>query len=675
MKGEDPRQDDPTERPAPEQGPQPTDPAAAAPIAEEGTRPTEPAPAAEAAAEDEGAPTPKPRRRDDERTSATEAAAAPGGKDAQANQQPPGGQQQPRNTPRRGPPNAALYVTDRWVEINDPHAPWWTRPDGIGIRLRLRELLDIAEAHREGATIDRPVSTLREEARVMLLWTYRFLKSRHKRTADQLHNALQAEREEPLPAYGLNYSIIEAAFRQLDKPDLMEALIAELAEQADGADDYEKLLALDEYIELLDAELAYDGHSTRWRHDVAVVASKAVRQDGADLKTAVTDAIAAAGQGWPKTVRFLVPVRVAVEAPDDAVSKLLEAELVYPRLEQWGAQIAAGTDFKLDDAAFEFEIEEVADLRAGAERANEWLEQELSVYRLQGGHLAPASAWLAVSSDGTTDVVERPPALEVTPDGLKQLEEVLNRDPTAEASQHDVVIADAYLQLAQARRSASGAALSDLWTVAEAVFAGAATEKSYLAGEVMAELLEYLYPLWLLDWMAKRLQALGLTKEGNDTDASWGLDQLDKHARQAFGASELDADPLLYVRSRAFGHWSATPRDGTIEKSERMRADLSAVSDRADRVAKRAYLVRNFYVHRAQPNRARALRATLPLFAEIVRVTLGYVASEDDRARAPITTAKLALMRIRQVAYDFETAREVGGGPLRSALGNDLRSD
>jgi len=92
-----------------------------------------------------------------------------------------------------------------------------------------------------------------------------------------------------------------------------------------------------------------------------------------------------------------------------------------------------------------------------------------------------------------------------------------------------------------------------------------------------------------------------------------------------------------------------------------MASELTAVRTRCERVAARAYLVRNFYVNRAQPNRATALKATLPVFAELVRVALGYIADDEIRAKVPITSAKLAMMRIRQVAFDFSEAER---GPL-----------
>ena len=576
----------------------------------------------------------------------------------------------PADSSSRRPPDARFYVTARWVELNDVDAPWWTRGQGVGLRLRLRELLDIAHARNEGATLDRAVSGLREEARVALLRDSRFLKNRRTEIAEQLETALAVEKSEPLPPYGLNYSTIDAAFRELDDPRLRTAIVDELCARAEDADDYRRLQALDEYVELLNAELAYDGHSAQWRHDVAARAMTGA-ESGADLSEAITSAIATESATWPRTIRFIVPVHERKPAEGDAVSQLLDEEDVRARLQSYLGGVPEDTGFQLLDSAFEFEIPNAADAPAAVHRANEWLEQELSLYRLQGGELEPADAWLAVHPDGNSSIEARPRPLSVLPEGMKRLATFLSKEPRGREPQ-DLLLADAILQLAQARRTASGAALSDLWTVIEAVFAGAANEPGYIAGEVMAELLEYLYPLALLEWMAGRLARLGVDQPAGTNAASWALARFDKKPGPTFAVSEGDADPLLYARARSFGHWSANRRDNS--PSERMAEELRAVSLRCSRVAARAYLVRNFHVHRAQPNRATALAVTLPIFAEIVRAALSYIARTDESAKAPITTAKLRLMRIRQVAWAFQTAREFGGGPLRDALGDDLKS-
>lgn len=573
----------------------------------------------------------------------------------------------------KGLPSGGGFAAARWEELNSPQAPWWARSQGIGIRLRLRELLDIAEARNEGATLEQPLIALRKEAFDALLLQSSFLRRRHGETAKQLRMALEKDRSDPMPPSGLNYSIVQAALAQLDEQQLRTELIGELSAQADSAKTYRHLEGVGELVELLDAELAYDGFSPARRRDIAAETVAGVRE-GAELTEAIEGAIGSAERGWPKKIGLLIPVRMLRKASGRAVTKLLDLEDVNERLTGWLGQASIEGGFSLGEShAFAFEIEDAVDMQAAVKRANEWLEEERALYALQGGELEPADKWLAVDSARKSESVNRPSPLWLLPRGLSRIDKRFDVDPAARqaAKGQNAVVDDALVQLAQARRGSDGAALSDLWTVIEAVFAGAANEPRYLAGEVMSELLQYLYPLALLTWAAKRLVEAGLERENDGlSDAAWALDQFEKNPGKAFAASHGDVDPLLYVRSVSFGKWSARP-DGP-EPSERMGEELDAVSKRCGRIAARAYLVRNFQVHRAQPQRANALAATLPVFAEMARIALGYIAQDDGAAELPITTAKLSLMKIRQVAFDFEAARRFGGAPLREALGADL---
>jgi hypothetical protein len=568
---------------------------------------------------------------------------------------------------------ARRYVVARWAELGDRDAPWWTLSQGIGIRLRLKELLDIARARNEGAALDRAVAILREEARAALLRESSFLAERHPPIAQQIRAAVEVEKTEPLPRGGLNFSIIEAAFEHLEGPELREAIIDELCARAGKAEDFPALAALDELIELLDAELAYDGYSAPWRYRVACDARDLVI-GGAELGEAIRNALRDRQAGWPKLVRILVPIDKKQTAAAGAVTALLDSQDVSQRLKVWleGAPVAEG--FELEDFAFNFDIDNAADVDAAVKRANEWLEKELALYSLQGGELEPAETWLMIDEAAKTQTVKRPRPLKLSPHGLDRHASELKRDPTSRepggsGSEGQGVMADALVQLAQARRGSDGVALSDIWTVIEAVFAGAATEPRHLAGEVMSELLEYLYPLALLDWLSVQLEAAGLKPaEGVRSGAAWALDQFEHNSAMVFEVIEAHGDPLAYVRAKSLGRWSGAPG----EASAHMTAELTGVSKRCARVATRAYLVRNFQVHRAQPQRATALAVTLPVFAEISRVALGYVAAATA-TRPPITTAKLAMMGIRQVASDFEQAKAHGAPPLRHALGADLR--
>jgi len=574
-------------------------------------------------------------------------------------------------------PSGKAYAVARWRELNEPDAPWWTRSQGIGIRLRLRELLDIGHAHSEGAAFKRSVDTIRAEACETLLHESSFLRRQYGNTAAQLGLVLEDQKSDPLAPGTPGYSTVEAALKQLDGSTLWQEIAADLGARAEEVQDERDLEALGELVELLDGELADEGFSPEWRYRVASTASKAVAADTA-LDVAIKESVAAARKGWPKPINVIVPVDKLRDAEKGAVTRLRDAKEVTEQLSTWLSGAPIGEEFELGEHAFTFELEKpAADLDAAVRRASEWLEQELALYKLQGGGLEPADEWLVVDKASAT-TVSRPKPLRLAPDGLKHFERWLTRDPTTRPGQNSeeegkAKLADAFAQLAQARHGSSGAALSDIWTVVEAVFAGAATEGRRLAGDVMAELLEYLYPLALLEWMGKRLQGAGLEREDDrQSNAAWALDQLDKNFEEAFKVAPGDTDPLLYVRRSSFGKWSGKERH--TSSSRRMGKELEAVSRRCERVAARAYLVRNFQVHRAQPHRATALAATLPVFAEMARVALGYVAENDLATESPVSAVKFRLMRIRQVAWDFKKAKKFGGGPLREALASDIQS-
>ena len=265
-------------------------------------------------------------------------------------------------------PQAKLYVAARWAELHDPDAPWWTRSQGIGLRLRLRELLDIADARNQNATVERPVTDMRQEALATLLRTQNYLKERHGETARALEHALDVERAESLPPQGITYSVIEAAMRQLDDTDLVAALTDELSRKAQCATTADKLLALDEYIELIDAELAYKRHSVQWRRDLARDIGERI-QAGGELQASITEAITTARSGWPEDLRFIIPVTEMRERREDAFSALADAGIVREQLKQWLEEVPEDSDFELTDTgAFDLSVGDAADKYAAIEQ-------------------------------------------------------------------------------------------------------------------------------------------------------------------------------------------------------------------------------------------------------------------------------------------------------------------
>jgi hypothetical protein len=562
-------------------------------------------------------------------------------------------------------PTGASYVAARWVELNDPASPWWTRSHGMGIRLRLKELLDMADAQSAGAALEDRVRETLEETEEALLEESPFLWKRYSPIAERLKTALGGGHLSPSSR---NYSIIQAALEELRDSNYPNAIIEELCLEASAGAGHKKLGKLDSLVELLDGEIAFEKHPVEWRFEVAKRCQAAV-DEAKSLKEAIEGALRDAKKGWPKTVRVLVPVRQVVKPPDGEISRLQDD--VGKQLQAWLRGRPVPDGFKLDELTLEFNIEEAADEFAAIRRASEWLEQERAFYALQGGELEALGPWLAIpEASGPLWLAEAPAPLRLLPDGV-ELGTIISIDPSTRPTKEDEdgsILPDAVIQLAQARRGSDGAALSDIWTVVEAVFGGSVNDRGYLASEAVSNLLEYLYPVALLDWMGRCLEREGLEKGKDLSYAGWALDEFGgANSAAAFAVAQSGKDPLLYVRSKTFGEWA--PSKG---EHEHLEAELDAVKKRCSHVCRRAYLVRNFHVHKAQPYRATALAATLPIFSEMTREALGHVAKQRFRDQSPLTVSETAAARIRQLASEFRSGRQFGAKPLRAAIGEDL---
>lgn len=565
--------------------------------------------------------------------------------------------------PRRPVPSGAFYVAARWGELTDEEAPWWARSAGLSIRLRISELLDMAEARQQGALIEESIVRLRKEALSTLVTKSDFLQDRFPAAAGQLRDALaDNDKNDQFVPGGRNYSALAAVLEALKPAELVAALIEELARRAENASDWKELAALDEYVELLDSELAFHGHSRTWRHEVAEAAAERLGA-GAVLRDALADALAQGAGSWPHDVAILFrAVRVDNRKVEELTGNFLTPKDIEEVLKDWPEVPSAD---HLDLGGFQYPVNDARDLRAAVERADEWLERQISIWRLQGGDVAIAEeAMYFDRSAGEVGLVDRPSPLRLVPDNIKQFEATMSQEPSQRDFGVPETLPDALVQLSQARTAAPGAALADLWTVAEAVFAGSAAEPRYDAGPVMAELAQFLYPLQLLEWLAGRFEVLGLGPTPSGTlEAVWAIEVVQHRGGELWPKLETDSDPLAYVRAKSFASWG---------QSQRMSEELEALAERGRRLSNRAYLVRNFSVHRAQPYRARALAVTLPVFAELLRDCLGYVAADTDNVKLPIRAAKVALLQVRACAEHFARERSsdhsANVSTLRTAL-------
>lgn len=563
-------------------------------------------------------------------------------------------------------PSGASYVIARWRELADVNTPWWARSSGVGIRMALRELLDMSRASQDGTLLEVTLSRLRDEARDILLAPKGVLAERYPLLAGQLRNALQT-RPAPnqfLPG-GRNHSTVKAALDYLDENHSLIAVLADvLGQRAPRANDWVKLAELDEVIMLLDDELAYAGYSRTWRTQVVDEVAQGLAS-GDELAVAIKDSIRHARSGWPHDIEWVFPVQRRVDRQQPLLSNnYQEEDLVTEVLLGW-PDLPEPTP-ELVDGAFVILVPECADLAAGRARAEDWLGRQVGLWQLQGGEVSVEDR--VMYHDRVTDTVgwlELRPPLPLLPPHLDKLEGALGGEPVSNAGDQLLIntLADAIVQLSQARSSTPGPALSDLWTVAEAVFGGHAAETSAGTAEVIADVAQFLYPVSLLQWFAKRFGDLSL--EGVQSSSSlpahvWALEVFEKHAAVLFKALEADpAQALVYVRAKAFAAWG---------DSGQMGEELDSLRRRIRRVADRAYLVRNLSVHAAQPHRARALAVTLPVFAAVLTACLGFVLEDEARTKDPLVSAQLAVMRIRGVAERYAREKPKTPDLLRECL-------
>lgn len=238
--------------------------------------------------------------------------------------------------PRRAVPSGSGYVAARWAELTDADAPWWARSSGLSVRLRIRELLDMAEARQQGALIEDSIIRLRREALSTLITKSELLKTRFPAAADQLRDALaDSDKSDQFVPAGRNYSSLYAVLTALDADTLVAALIDELAVRASAASDWKQLAALDEYVELLDSELAFSGHSRTWRHHVAQDVATRIA-GGDDLRDGLARAVADAEGSWPHDVVILFrATRVDDRKVEELTGNFMAPEDIEETLHDW----------------------------------------------------------------------------------------------------------------------------------------------------------------------------------------------------------------------------------------------------------------------------------------------------------------------------------------------------
>jgi hypothetical protein len=554
-------------------------------------------------------------------------------------------------------PDGSAYVLLRWEELAGGLCPWWANGHGIGLRLRLDELVAVARARHEGALDDRALKVLRSEARRTLERPRSFLARRYEDLAKQLTAAVSDERGHT-PG-GRTFGTVSAATLLLAEPPYRRAIYDELEHQAAKVKGWKDLLALDELVELMDAELMYLGHSRAWRTRAAA-RTRTELSKGKELAEALK--IGLAGAGETQTMEVVLGL-MDMRRPDD-IKVMIEThneDEVQHVIDGWGAEIPdEHRDYP--KGAMVVTVPRATDPEAAMDRALEWFAIQRSLWRLQGGDVTLRQTVLVYEGPPPrVHVLDRPKPMELMPVRIAAYQERLTQEQVEEAEPS--VLGDAFIQLVQARASIPGAAIADLWTVAEAVFSGVAAETGAGAAEVMAGLAQYLFTRDLLDWLGRAYRDLELGEPDlGQSDADWALELIATQTSDVLEGVRGDDHALTCLRTHQVLFW---------DTQQCLQEDLDRVHDRFSAVAARAYLVRNLVVHRGQPQRAKALAATLQPFAGLLRACLDYLAEvvvEEDSI--PVTEARVASLRVRLLADDYAGAVRRGRGPerLRAAI-------
>jgi hypothetical protein len=544
-----------------------------------------------------------------------------------------------------GTPLGVSYLMARWQELSGNQSRWWAQGAGLGIRLRIDELLKLSAAHQGGVIYASSVDRLREQAKENLGKTNSFLDERFGPLRELVAEALSKKRRDRSGLGSLwpgstSHAALTAGLAFLRSIDYLEAVTDELSHRALEADDLNKLEALDEVIELLDAELVADGHSRRWRREFYDQIGMKVN-GGAEIGDTILEKLGEKREMREFHVVMGLDDYREPEHPDVQLSYFNEATL---------HRLISGWESQPDSKYLEFaegglsHSVDAADCYAAGETAAETFDMWEAVWALQGGKLKQRGELLVYDSGTkTVEVLSIDEPLDLRPenlDGLRIRSDDRNRGTPEQ-------LTDGLLQLAQARRSPVGAALADLWGVAEVCFSGAAVGSRDQAGGVIAGITQFLYLTDRLDWLGRRLDALGIEPEirAEQSYPDWALELIDSDEDGLFKQLKGE-DALAWARARQIARWKT---------DKYLQHDLQAVRKRVEAVCARAYLIRNFYIHSGRADRSAALAVTLPVFAELLRLSLGFALQSKSE---PVVSARLAMLRARQLAFEFGTNEE-----------------
>lgn len=548
----------------------------------------------------------------------------------------------------RPQPEGVAFVFARWEEITGDHPSWWARPHGVGLRLRLEELGDLAHARRTGGIARQAVTKLVREARAVLLHPDGYCARRYGAAVEEVRRSLRDDAVETWVPEAAGPSTLASVLDLIDSDEYLPQLARDLAGDARDADNVDDFRRLESLVELLDAELVYDGHSLAWRRHV--LAEVRVRVDGGgELDDAIISSLADNRHARRRAFDILIPV-VRFSAPPQGGAGLFPTspadaitEIIHPWNVDGVEAILASDELASAEAILRYGPDEIeaADLHAAARQASQRFGRDADLWRLRGGTLA--DALVAYIYDGEAAHAE---IVRLPPEPLDLLPRSLGSYDLTDSERGSTIVDNALLQLAQARTAPPATGLVNLWTAAEALFAGAVGDVRGDATAVMAALGELLYLRDLLAWLGSRYvnaEAEGYAEAPSPTTSRWGLERTLVGTTKLLDRLVERNDPLAWYRLKMITRWTRGPS---------FRAQMTELSDRSDQIGTRAYLLRNFFIHRAEI-RARAIDVTLPPFAGLVRECVGYVAA-NGRPDETLRAAKGAGLRVRHVARRIE---------------------
>lgn len=551
--------------------------------------------------------------------------------------------------PRERRPSLVNYLLERWTELIDDNKPWWAISPGLGIRMTLRELNEMAVAQGQGVVNRDAIKVLKGQALLLLAKQGSYTQKTYPEVTEMVRGALGRDDPDGFVPGGSGPAGIRAALSYLDDDAFVPRLVSDLAMLAgSSATTMDAYRAVDELVELLDAELAFDGHSTYWRQRV-IAETRTEIGNGVKFDDALTAVLERNHHRLHRKFDILLPVE-RLEQPTLAHLLVIDADIADEVLRDWDepslrSEATASTYRRITPI-------DAVDGEAAAGQAHEVFRREAARVRLAGGEVDDAKIALVFDADLREGRVVKLPVnpLQLFPDGFGEYK--------FSATSERTKIENALAQLTEARIASPPVALADLWSAAEAAFGGTVTDPRYEAAEEMAGLASYLFTRSMLKWLYEQCQLAGIEPGvPGFPEHERALHSIANSAPEMLAALAVPGHALAWVRFKTACEWDQGQGFGT---------EIETVHTRVGAVCSRAYLIRNLIVHTGD-SRSAAVSVTLSAFASIIRACLGHILTTSGLSE-PLMGAKFATLQARRVAQDLASGARSGPEGLNRVL-------